>query len=230
MVPLNSASGGFACIWQSKKGGIIAINNEGTQIHFLSDVLVIAASLDLKVPIAGAERGRTRSGYRILQKLKASMLLLSFVACDGRLHLHFMKIIGPLMISWFLDIGIQRVLGTKDDSTAAACLQSLLSLARFWRTRERLCMTRVTSLLSMRCMLLWHNFESRPNSPESGLSYDRRFITKRMLALEKPFWREKTRLTSQRSLDCSGFKAWSDSGSLVFSRNQNQALLAGRYV
>ena len=149
MVPLNSASGGFAYIWQSKKGGIIAINNEGTQIHFLSDVLVTAASLDLKVPIAGAERGRTRSGYRILQKLKASMLILSFVACDGRLHLHFMKIIGPLMISWFLDIGIQRVLGTKDDSTAAACLQSLLSLARFWRTRERLCMTRVTSLLSM---------------------------------------------------------------------------------
>ena len=51
MVPWNSASGGFAYIWQSKKGGIIAIKTEGTQIHFLSDVLATVASLDLKVPI-----------------------------------------------------------------------------------------------------------------------------------------------------------------------------------
>ena len=53
------------------------------------------------------------------------MLLLSFVACYGRPHLHFMKIIGPIRISWFLDIGIQRVIGTKADSTAAAYQQSL---------------------------------------------------------------------------------------------------------
>ena len=53
------------------------------------------------------------------------MLLLSFVACYGRLNLHFMNIIGPTMISWFRDIGIQRVIGTKDNSTAAACQQSL---------------------------------------------------------------------------------------------------------
>ena len=50
MVPLNSALEGFAYIWQSKKRGIIAIKTEGTQIHFLSDVLVTVASLDLKVP------------------------------------------------------------------------------------------------------------------------------------------------------------------------------------
>ena len=31
--------------------GIIAIKTERTQIHFLSDVLVAVASLDLKVPI-----------------------------------------------------------------------------------------------------------------------------------------------------------------------------------
>ena len=49
MVPWNSASGGFAYIWQSKWVRIIAIKNEGTQIHFLSDVLVAVASLDLKV-------------------------------------------------------------------------------------------------------------------------------------------------------------------------------------
>ena len=50
MDPWNSASGGFAYIWQSKWVGIIAINNEGTQIHFLSDALVVVASLDLKAP------------------------------------------------------------------------------------------------------------------------------------------------------------------------------------
>ena len=49
MVPWNSASGGFAYIWQSKWVGIIAIKNEETQIHFLSDVLVAVASMDLKV-------------------------------------------------------------------------------------------------------------------------------------------------------------------------------------
>ena len=35
----------------SKWVEIIAIETEGTQIHFLSDVLVAVASLDLKVPI-----------------------------------------------------------------------------------------------------------------------------------------------------------------------------------
>ena len=46
----NSASGGFAYNWQSKLVEIIAIKTERTQIHFLSDVLVAVASLDLKVP------------------------------------------------------------------------------------------------------------------------------------------------------------------------------------
>ena len=46
----NSASGGFAYNWQSKWVGIIAMKTERTQIHFLSDVLVAVASLDLKVP------------------------------------------------------------------------------------------------------------------------------------------------------------------------------------
>ena len=50
MVPSNSASGGFAYNWQSKWVGIIAIKTEKTQIHFLSDVLVAVAPLDLKVP------------------------------------------------------------------------------------------------------------------------------------------------------------------------------------
>ena len=43
--------GGFPYNWQSKWAGIIGIKTEKTQIHFLSDVLVAVASLDLKVPI-----------------------------------------------------------------------------------------------------------------------------------------------------------------------------------
>ena len=50
MVPRNSTPGGFAYIWQSKWIAIIAIKTERTQIHFLSDVFVAAASLDLKIP------------------------------------------------------------------------------------------------------------------------------------------------------------------------------------
>ena len=50
MVPWNSASGGFAYIWQSKWVGIIAIKTERTQLHFLIDVPVVVASLDLLVP------------------------------------------------------------------------------------------------------------------------------------------------------------------------------------
>ena len=50
MVTWNSASGGFAYIWQSKWVGIIAVKTKRTQIHFLSDVLVAVASLDLRDP------------------------------------------------------------------------------------------------------------------------------------------------------------------------------------
>ena len=69
MIPWNSASGGFAYISQSKWLGIIAIKTERTQIHFLSDVLVAVASLDLKVLIVGQQLPR-----------------LVDVACCVRLH------------------------------------------------------------------------------------------------------------------------------------------------
>ena len=49
---LKFSLGGFAYNWQRKWVGIIAIKTERTQNHFLSDVLVAVASLDLKVPIA----------------------------------------------------------------------------------------------------------------------------------------------------------------------------------
>ena len=56
MVPWNSNSGGFPYIWQSKYVRIIARNTERMQSHFLSDVLVAVASLDLKVPHWRRER------------------------------------------------------------------------------------------------------------------------------------------------------------------------------
>ena len=57
MVPKNSIPGGFAYIWQSKWVGIIAIKTERTQIHFLRDVLIAVASLNLKVPSLGYHDG-----------------------------------------------------------------------------------------------------------------------------------------------------------------------------
>ena len=50
-VPRNSAPGGLAYIWKSKWVGIITVKTERMQIHFLSDVLIAVASLDLKVSI-----------------------------------------------------------------------------------------------------------------------------------------------------------------------------------
>ena len=60
MVPRNSTPEGFSYIWQSKWVGIISIKTERTQIHFLSDVLIAVASLDLTVPIRELKQGRRR--------------------------------------------------------------------------------------------------------------------------------------------------------------------------
>ena len=49
MVPSNSTPGGLN-LTRSKSVGIIPIKTERTQIHFLRDVLVAVASLDVKVP------------------------------------------------------------------------------------------------------------------------------------------------------------------------------------
>ena len=58
-----------------------------------------------------------------------------------------------------------------------------LSLAGFWRTRERLCSSRVRYLLNIRRRLLGYGFEPRP-ACDSGLAYVHRIINKWMLALE----------------------------------------------
>ena len=44
--------------------------------------------------------------------------------------------------------------------------RTFLLLARFWRSRERLCMNRVTSLLNMRCMLPGYSLKPKPNMPD----------------------------------------------------------------
>ena len=73
MVPWNSASGGFAYNWQSKWVGIIAIKTERTQIHFLSDVLVAVASLNLKVPNRD-QRMRQVVAYKRLKTMEYLLL------------------------------------------------------------------------------------------------------------------------------------------------------------
>ena len=111
---------------------------------------------------------------------------------------------------------------------------AFLSLVRFWRTRKSLCMNRVKSLLSLRCMLLAvliPGLQIALRAWYSRLSYDQRSITKRMLALEKPVWGEKTRLTSPEVHAAVTSKAWRDSGRNSFfpaqSRNQKETLLVG---
>ena len=73
-----------------------------------------------------------------------------------------------------------------------------LSLAGFWRTRERLCSSRVRYLLNIRRRLLGYGFEPRPvlatvGSPMSiGLSINGCSHSKITV------WRERTRLTSPK--------------------------------
>ena len=44
--------------------------------------------------------------------------------------------------------------------------RAFLLLARFWRSRERLCMNRVRSLLNMLCMLPGYSLEPKPIMPD----------------------------------------------------------------
>ena len=74
--------------------------------------------------------------------------------------------------------------------------RAFLSLARFWRSRERLCMNRVRSLWNMRCMLPGYSLEPKLNMPDlaailvfhgtAGSIITIGFVAKRTLALEKP--------------------------------------------
>ena len=71
MVPRNSTAEGFAYIWKSKWVEIIVIKTERTKIHYLSDVVVAVASLDLKVPIySGALAREARQRSTMGKKMK----------------------------------------------------------------------------------------------------------------------------------------------------------------
>ena len=108
--------------------------------------------------------------------------------------------------------------------------RAFLLLARFWRSRERLCMNRIRSLLNMRCMLPGYSLVPKPNMPDlaaivvfhgtAGSIITIGFVTKRTLALEKPVWREKTRLTSPEARAAAASKSWRDSGRTSFSPPQ----------
>ena len=86
VVPRNSTPRGFACIWQSKWVRIIAIKTERTQIHFLSDVLVEIASLDLKVPDSIVTKSGNNSMYCSLAKSNQIRFLPNVLIIDD-LHL-----------------------------------------------------------------------------------------------------------------------------------------------
>ena len=67
--------------------------------------------------------------------------------------------------------------------------RALFLLARFLRTRERLGVNRVRSLLRMCCLLLGY----RPCTWYNGLGYYHRFINKRMFTLENRDLKQRRR-------------------------------------
>ena len=114
------------------------------------------------------------------------------------------------------------------------CSRAFLLLTRFWRSRERLCMSRVRSLLSMRCMLPGYNFEPRLKCLASvrsrrylgfsryrGLNYNHRFLSLNgCLHRKKRVWRKKARLTNPEVRAAAASKCWRDSGRASFSPPQ----------
>ena len=99
-------------------------------------------------------------------------------------------------------------------------------------------MNRVRSFLNMRCMLPGYSLEPKPNMPQisrpsyffmpAGSIIAIGFVTKRTLALEKPVWREKTRLTSPEVRDAAASKSWRYFGqSLLFSSSVKKKTKGG---
>ena len=70
--------------------------------------------------------------------------------------------------------------------------RAFLLLTRFWRSRERLRMNQVRSLLSMCCMLLGYGLEPRPNS--LALATAGSFMTKFNLESRDQLTKKKDRI------------------------------------
>ena len=113
--------------------------------------------------------------------------------------------------------------------------KTFLYFARFFRTRERPCMNRVRSLLSMRDMFLGYSFPARPYNRVFGRVGS--FMTTGLSingiswsGQKKTVWRGKTRLTSPDVRAATSSKASRDSNRASFfpphSKRQNEALPA----
>lgn len=84
--------------------------------------------------------------------------------------------------------------------------RTFLLLSRFWRTREKNCMNRTRTLLSMRCIFLGYSFEPRPNIRSLGttgsvmnigLSINGCSRTKTQFDERKPDWLVQSRLLAR---------------------------------
>ena len=83
------------------------------------------------------------------------------------------------------------------------------SPAWFRRTRKRLCVNQVRSLLSMRCMLLGYSFEPTTNSralSTAGSVMLRDLSIKRCSHSKKKVWQKNKKIEQSRSSGCGNFK------------------------
>ena len=103
-----------------------------------------------------------------------------------------------------------------ENSTLALESFTWLSLGQFWRTQERLCMTRVRSLLSMRGMFLRYSFGPRPNdsAPATAGSLMTIGLSIKVFSHPKNQFDERKQdwLVQDMGLRWGGLKAWRDSG------------------
>ena len=106
---------------------------------------------------------------------------------------------------------------------SAPCQQSLsLTCLILAYSRKTAGIKQVRSLLSMHYMLLGYNFKPRPTS--RALDIAGSGMTKRMPLLEKPVWREKTRLTCWSSA-CGLFK-----GLMRFNKEDDKRRFCSQVV
>ena len=107
----------------------------------------------------------------------------------------------------YTGILVEFIYSTQPHHLRAPCKQRLSVFV----TRETLCIIRIRSLLSMRCMLLGYSFESRPNSRAlasggsvmtTGLSINRGSHPGKLV------WRERRRLTSPEVWAAVTSKVW----------------------
>ena len=94
------------------------------------------------------------------------------------------------------------------------CQRSILLTAQFWRTRERFCMNRERSLLSMRYLFLGYSLKPRPNSRAfdavsySGLSYNHRFYQRTDARTRKSTLKRTNTIDLPTSSSFGNFKGW----------------------